>query len=73
VQLEGLSQLKNPITSGIEPMTFQLAAQCLNHATAYPSFQWHQGVISQGHEAGHSSPASAEVKQVCICFQVKLN
>jgi hypothetical protein len=31
VQMEGLGQLKNPITSsGIEPMTFQLVAQCLN-------------------------------------------
>jgi hypothetical protein len=30
VQLEGLSQLKNPMTSGIKPVTFQLVAQCLN-------------------------------------------
>jgi hypothetical protein len=31
VQLEGLSQLKNPMSSsGIEPMTFQFTAQCLN-------------------------------------------
>jgi hypothetical protein len=31
VRLEGLRQLKNPVTSlGIEPATFRLAAQCLN-------------------------------------------
>jgi hypothetical protein len=31
VQLEGLGQLKNPMTSlGIKPMTFWLVAQCLN-------------------------------------------
>jgi hypothetical protein len=29
VRLEGLGKLKNPMTSGIEPMTFQLVAQCL--------------------------------------------
>jgi hypothetical protein len=31
VRLEGLGQLKNPMTSlGIEPSTFRLLAQCLN-------------------------------------------
>jgi hypothetical protein len=31
VQLEGLGQLKNPMTSSrIEPATFKLAAECLN-------------------------------------------
>jgi hypothetical protein len=31
VRLEGLGQLKNPmISSGIEPATFRLVAQCLN-------------------------------------------
>jgi hypothetical protein len=31
VQLKGLCELKNPITSsGIKPTTFQLVAQCLN-------------------------------------------
>jgi hypothetical protein len=31
VRLEGLGQLKNPVTSsGIEPTTFRLEAQCLN-------------------------------------------
>jgi hypothetical protein len=31
VRLEGLDQLKNPInSSGIEPATFRLVAQCLN-------------------------------------------
>jgi hypothetical protein len=31
VRLEGLGQLKNPMTSlEIEPMTFRLVAQCLN-------------------------------------------
>jgi hypothetical protein len=31
MKLEGLGQLKNPVTSsGIEPMTFQLVAYCLN-------------------------------------------
>jgi hypothetical protein len=31
VRLEGLGQLKNPMTSsGIEPATFQLVTQCLN-------------------------------------------
>jgi hypothetical protein len=31
LHLEGLAQLKNPMTSsGIEPATFRLAAECLN-------------------------------------------
>jgi hypothetical protein len=31
IQLEGLGQLKNPMTPlGIKPITFQLVAQCLN-------------------------------------------
>jgi hypothetical protein len=31
VRLEGLSKLRNPVTSsGIEPATFQIVAQCLN-------------------------------------------
>jgi hypothetical protein len=30
VRLEGVGQLKNPMTSGFEPATFCLAAQCLN-------------------------------------------
>jgi hypothetical protein len=30
VRLEGLGQLKNAMTLGIEPMIFQLVAQCLN-------------------------------------------
>jgi hypothetical protein len=30
VRLDGLSKLKNPMTSGIEPTTFLLVAQCLN-------------------------------------------
>jgi hypothetical protein len=31
VRLDGLDQLKNPMTStGIEPATFRLLAQCLN-------------------------------------------
>jgi hypothetical protein len=30
VRLEGLGQLKNPMTSAIEPATFRLVAQCLN-------------------------------------------
>jgi hypothetical protein len=31
VRLEGLGQLKNPVTSlGIDPVTFRLVAQCLN-------------------------------------------
>jgi hypothetical protein len=34
VRLEGLGQLKNPMTlSGIEPATFQLGEQCLNQTT----------------------------------------
>jgi hypothetical protein len=30
MRLEGLGQLKNPLTSGIERTTFVLVAQCLN-------------------------------------------
>jgi hypothetical protein len=31
MQLEGLGQLKNPMTlSGLEPATFRLVAECLN-------------------------------------------
>ena len=42
LQLDGLCQFKIPMTpSGIEPMTFQLVAQCLNRATLCPcSCQW---------------------------------
>jgi hypothetical protein len=28
--LEGLAKLKNPISSGIEPATFEIVAYCLN-------------------------------------------
>jgi hypothetical protein len=36
VCLEGLGQLKNPMTSlGIELMTFQLVAWCLNHGSIH--------------------------------------
>jgi hypothetical protein len=36
VRLEGLGQLKNPVTSlGIEPMTLQLVAQCPNELCCY--------------------------------------
>jgi hypothetical protein len=35
MQLEGLGQLKNPVTLlGIKPATFHLVAKCFNHATA---------------------------------------
>jgi hypothetical protein len=37
VRLEGLGQFKNPITSGFEPATIQLAAWSLNYATACSS------------------------------------
>jgi hypothetical protein len=30
MRLEGLGQLKNPMTSGIKPATFSLIEQCLN-------------------------------------------
>jgi hypothetical protein len=30
MRLEGLGQLKNPVTSGLDPATFRLVAQCLN-------------------------------------------
>jgi hypothetical protein len=45
VRLEGLGQLKNPmISSGIEPATFRLVAQCLNlssyfHNIAFPIWE----------------------------------
>jgi hypothetical protein len=35
VRLEGLGQLKNPMTSGTEPATFRLVAQCLNQVRYY--------------------------------------
>jgi hypothetical protein len=36
VRPEGLGQYKKSTSSGLEPATFQLAAQCLNHyATVY--------------------------------------
>jgi hypothetical protein len=43
VQVEGLGQLKNPVTSlGMEPTTFWLVAYCLNHEISLKS-------KSQGH------------------------
>jgi hypothetical protein len=40
VQLEGLGQLKKITSSELEPMTFRLVAQCLNHhATTCPQQQ----------------------------------
>jgi hypothetical protein len=37
VRLEGLDQLKDPVTSsGIKLATFRLVAYCLNYATACP-------------------------------------
>jgi hypothetical protein len=33
VRLEGLGQLKNPITSGNTPATFRFVAQCFNNYT----------------------------------------
>jgi uncharacterized protein YbbC (DUF1343 family) len=42
VLLEGLGQLKNPITSmGVEPATFRLVAQCLNQ----PRYRFLLGTI----------------------------
>jgi hypothetical protein len=39
VLLDGLGQLKNPMTSsGFEPMTFCLAAQCLNKLCYHESW-----------------------------------
>jgi hypothetical protein len=40
VWMEGLGQLKNPMTpSGIKPTTFWLAAQCLNHLHCSAPYQ----------------------------------
>jgi hypothetical protein len=44
VPLEGLDQLKNPMTSsGIEPAIFWLVTQCLNNLR-YPELHW-QGLL----------------------------
>jgi hypothetical protein len=73
VRLEGLGQLKNPITSsGIEPVTIWLVAGqefCLPHVVQIGSGSHPMGspgVTRPGREADHSPPTSAEVKKTWI-------
>jgi phage-related baseplate assembly protein len=41
MRLEGLDELKNPITSSdTEPVTFRIAAQCLNQLRYRVSANW---------------------------------
>jgi hypothetical protein len=44
VRLEGLDQLKNPMTlSGLKPATFRLASQCVNQLLyRVPPYFWYE-------------------------------
>jgi hypothetical protein len=60
VRLEGLGQLKNRMTSEIEPATFRLVASIKNEY--------------QGKAAGdYSPPTSAEVKETLIYASIPLH
>jgi hypothetical protein len=72
VRLKGLGKLKKFISSGLDPTTFWLVAQCHNQLRyCMPLIQQVPVALSPevkwlGYEVDHSSPASVKVKKILM-------